>query len=285
MDYFKNAKLSEASKKQYTKYIALWLKLGFDTMKQVIDSPVKAMKALEDSGASQTPTSRHNYLSAAVAYILHCVPLDHQPKYRTKWVELQKKNQEPIRERIDSQEPTEGHKKNAITWDQVLEAREKHPDNLLLAFYSYLPPVRADYNKVYLLKPGDPIPKGENYILMDKTYRLVLQEFKTAKIYESIEHNLPEPLKKLLDKSLKSDPRSYLFVSPATGQPQSADQFAKWAGINLSKLLEKKTNLTAFRHAYVQTIDYNQSYKDLKSITNAMGHSVERSILYKLKIS
>jgi hypothetical protein len=283
MDYFKNAKLSEASKKQYTKYIALWLKLGFDTMKQVIDSPVKAMKALEDSGASQTPTSRHNYLSAAVAYILHCVPLDHQPRYRTKWVELQKKNQEPIRERIDNQEPTENQQKNAITWEQVLEAREKHPDDLLLAFYTYLPPVRADYNKIYLLKPGNATPKGENYILMDKTYKLVLQEFKTAKTYETIEHNLPEPLKKILDKSLLEQPRSYLFVVASTNEPRTAANFAQWAGIHLSSLLGKKTNLTAFRHAYVQTIDYNQSYKNLKVITNAMGHSIERSILYKLK--
>jgi len=285
MDYFKNAKLSEASKKQYTKYIALWLKLGFTTMKQVIDSPVKAMKALEDSGASQTPTSRHNYLSAAVAYILHCVPLDHQSRYKNKWLQIQKENKKPIEERVANQEPTEGQKKNAITWDQVLEAREKHPDDLLLAFYSYLPPVRADYNKIHLLKPKDAIPTGENYIVMDKTYRLVLQEFKTAKTYTTIEHNLPEPLKKILDKSLSSNPRSYLFVLPGTGEPRTAANFAQWAGKHLSGLLGKKTNLTAFRHAYVQTIDYNSSYNDLKTITNAMGHSVERSILYKLKIS
>lgn len=283
MDYFKDAKLSEASKKQYNKYIALWLKLGFTTPKEVIASPVKAMKALQESGGSQTPTSRHNYLSAAVAYILHCVPVAHQPKYKSKWLELQKENKKPINERVASQEPTEGQKRNAVTWKQVIEAREENPDNLLLAFYSYIPPVRADYNKVHLLKPGDPIPKNENYILMDKDYKLVLQEFKTAKTYTTIEHSIPEQLKKILDKSLKDSPRSFLFVSPSTGEPQTADRFAQWAGIHLSKVIGKKTNLTALRHAYVHTIDYNQSYKDLKTITDGMGHSVERSMLYKLK--
>lgn len=284
MDYFKNAALSEASKKQYSKYIALWLRLGFTTMKQVIDSPVKAMKALEASGIPQTPTSRHNYISAAVAYILHCVPLDHQQKYKNKWLEIQRENQKPIQKRYEDQEPTEGQKKNAVTWPQLLEARKEHPDNLLLAFYTYIPPVRADYNKVYLLKPTDSIPKNENYILMGKEYKLVLQEFKTAKTYETIEHIIPEPLKKILDKSLKDQPRSYLFVSPSTGEPQSASRFAEYAGIQLSKLLGKKTNLTALRHAYVHTIDYNQPFKELNAITSGMGHSIRSSMLYKSKL-
>jgi hypothetical protein len=283
MDYFKNAALSEASKKQYNKYIALWLNLGYKSMKEVIDSPAKAVKALESSGGSQTPTSRHNYISAAVAYILHCVPLDHQAKYKTKWLALQKENKRPIDEQVASQEPTERQKANAITWAELLEARDKHPDNLLLAFYSYIPPVRADYNKVYLFKPTDHIPKNENYILMDKDYKLVLQEFKTAKTYNKIEHVLPEPLRKLLDKSLIEQPRTCLFVSPSTGEPQTPERFAAWANMWLTKLIGKKTNLTALRHAYVHTIDYNQPYKQLKSITNGMGHSVERSMLYKLK--
>jgi hypothetical protein len=282
-DYFKNAALSEASKKQYNKYIVLWLKLGFKSMKEVITSPVEAMKALEGSTIPQTPTSRHNYISAAVAYIWHCVPLDHQARFKKTWKDLQVTNKKPIDERVINQEPTEAQKKNAVSWKQVIEAREKNPDNLLLAFYTYIPPVRADYNKVYLLKPTDPIPKNENYILMDKEYKLVLQEFKTAKTYKTIEHSIPEELKKIMDKSLSNNLRSYLFVSPITGEPQSASRFAEWAGTQLSKLIGKKTTLTALRHAFTHTIDYNQAYKDLKAITNGMGHSVERSMMYKQK--
>jgi len=283
MDYFKHASLSERSKKQYNAYIGKWLSLGFKSMKEVLNSPAGALNALENSGIPMSHTLRHNYLSAAVAYILHCVPLDHQARYKKTWTDLQKKNQEPIRERIDSQELTERQKKNAVTWDQVMEARAANPDDLLLAFYTYLPPVRADYNAVHLLRSGDSIPKGENYIIMDRTYKLVLQEFKTSKTYSSIEHNLPEPLKKILDKSLAKEPRAYLFVSSRTGEPYTASNFAEWAGRQLSKLIGQKTNLTALRHAYVHTIDYNQPYKDLKAITNSMGHSVERSMLYKLK--
>jgi hypothetical protein len=282
-DYFKNAALSEASKKQYNKYIVLWLKLGFKSMKEVIASPVAAMKALEGSTIPQTPTSRHNYISAAVGYIWHCVPQDHQAAYKKTWKDLQVTNKKPIDERVINQEPTEAQKKNAVSWKQVIEAREKNPDNLLLAFYTYIPPVRADYNKVYLFKPTDSIPKNENYILMDKEYKLVLQEYKTAKTYNKLEYIIPEQLKKILDKSLIEQPRSCLFVSPATGEPQSASRFAEWAGIHLSKLIGKKTNLTALRHAFTHTIDYNQPYKDLKAITNGMGHSVERSMMYKLK--
>lgn len=279
-DCFKNAKLSEASKKQYSSYVAKWLTLGFSTMKEVLDSPDKAMKALED--LSLTPATRHAYLSAAVGYILHCVRLDHQGRYKARWIALQKENKKPIEERVANQEPTESQVRNAVSWEQVIKARDANPDNLLLAFYTYIPPVRADYNRVFLLYPSDPIPKNENYILMGKDYQLVLQEFKTAKTYTTIEHVLPEPLKKLLAKSLKERPRTLLFTTKSK-EPMTAGWFSEWAARTLSKLIGKKTSLTALRHAFVHTLDYNMPYKELKAITDGMGHSIERSILYKLK--
>jgi hypothetical protein len=280
MNHFKNASLSEASKRQYNTYTDRWLKLGFSTMKEVLDSPDKAMKALE--ALSLTPATKHAYLSAAVGYILHVVRPDHQNRYRAKWIALQKENKKPIDERAANQEPTENQVKNAVTWEQVLRARDANPDNLLLAFYTYIPPVRADYNEIHLFKPTDPIPKNKNYILMGRDYKLVLQEFKTAKTYTTIEHVLPEPLKKLLDKSLEEQPREVLFTT-TSNEPMSASWFAEWASRTLTRLIGKKTTLTALRHAYVHTIDYNQPYKSLKKITDGMGHSVERSMMYKLK--
>jgi hypothetical protein len=279
-DYFKNAKLSDASKKQYNTYISRWLTLGFSSMKEVIDSPDKAMKALED--LSLTPATRHAYLSAAVGYILHCVRLDHQGRYKAKWLALQKENKKPIEERVANQEPTANQIKNAVSWEQVIKARDANPDNLLLAFYTYIPPARADYNRVFLVYPSNTIPKNENYILMGKEYQLVLQEFKTAKTYTTIEHILPEPLKKLLDKSLKKQPRNVLFTTKSK-EPMTAGWFSQWSARILSKLIGKTTSLTALRHAFVHTLDYNMPYKELKAITDGMGHSVERSMLYKLK--
>ena len=279
-DYFKNAKLSDASKKQYTTYIGKWLTLGFSSMKEVLDSPDKAMKALED--LSLTPATRHAYLSAAVGYILHCVRLDHQGRYKAKWIALQKENKKPIEERVANQEPTANQIKNAVLWEQVIKARDANPDNLLLAFYTYIPPARADYNKIYLFRPTDVIPRNENYILMGKDYQLVLQEFKTAKTYNRIEHILPEELKKLLDKSLKEHPRKLLFATKS-GEHMTAGWFSQWSARTLSKLIGKTTSLTALRHAFVHTLDYNMPYKELKAITDGMGHSVERSMLYKLK--
>jgi integrase len=177
---------------------------------------------------------------------------------------------------------TERQKGTAITWEDLMAARKANPDNLLLGFYTYLPPVRADYNAVHLLKPTDPIPENSNYIVLGTDYKVVLQEFKTAKTYKTIEHRLPEPLKKILDKSLKEQPRKYLFTLES-GEPMTPNYFSAWAGRQLTKLIGKKTNLTAIRHAFVHNLDYNGPLRDLKSITDSMGHSVERSMLYKLK--
>jgi integrase len=282
MEYFKDAKLSEASKKQYKCIIARWLSLGFKSMDEVMKSPEASMKALADSGKSTSPTSKHNYISAVVAYIIHCVAPEQQADYKAQWIALQTTNQEPIQERYLNQEMTDRQKGTAITWDQLMAARKAHPDNLLLGFYTYLPPVRADYNAVHLLKPTDPILENSNYIVLGTDYKVVLQEFKTAKTYKTIEHVLPEPLKKILEKSLKETPRNYLFTLQSGG-PMSPNTFSAWAGRELTRLIGKKTNLTAIRHAFVHNLDYNGPLRDLKSITDSMGHSVERSMLYKLK--
>lgn len=282
MDYFKNAKLSEASKKKYNSFVGKWLTFGFSSMNEVVASPDKAMKALEDSGVSQTPASRHNYISAVVAYILHCTPLDQQALHKAKWIEKQTSNQKPLQERYENQEMTERQTATTITWEQLMKARKAHPDNLLLAIYTCIPPVRADYNELHILRPGDPVPEKGNYIILGTEYALVLQEFKTATTYKTIQQILPLSLKKIIDKSLLEKPRSYLFALES-GKPMSAAYFSAWAGEQLTKLVGQKTNLTAIRHAYVENIDYNMPYRELKTITNLMGHSVERSMLYKLK--
>ena len=278
MDHFKGAELSQATKKQYNMYIEKWLHLGYKSMKDLLRSPKEAMQQLENSLSSATPTLKHNYLSAVVAYITHCVPRDHRAQFARTWTKLQKENYRPIQERYDNQEAGPRQISAAVKWDQVLEARAAHPESLLLAFYTYLPPVRADYNAVHLAKK----PEGENYIVMGKEYRLVLHEFKTAKTYTTIEHVLPQPLKEILDKSLIEKPRDYLFTYH-NGEPMTAKAFSAYANRELTRLIGHKTTLTALRHAYVETIDYNKSYKDLKTIANGMGHSVERSMLYKVK--
>jgi len=283
-DCFKNATLSEASKKKYNSFVGKWLTFGFSSMNEVIASPSKAMKALDDSGVSLTPASKHNYISAVVAYILHCTPLDQQALHKQKWIEIQTSNQKPIQERYENQVMTERQKGTTITWGQLLEARKANPDNLLLAMYTYIPPVRADYNELMIFRPGDAIPeKGNyNYIVLGTEYTLVLQEFKTATTYKKIQQIIPEHLKRIIDKSLLEKPRDYLFALES-GTPMSAAYFSAWAGQQLTKLVGQKTNLTAIRHAYVENIDYNMPYRELKTITNLMGHSVERSMLYKLK--
>jgi len=281
-DYFKNAKLSETSKKQYNRAIARWMSLGFKSMNEVMESPEASMKTLADSGLSATPTSRHNYISAVVAYVIHCVALDKQGDYKAQWIALQTKNQEPIQAQYINQEMTERQKETAITWDQLLDARKANPDNLLLGFYTYLLPARADYNAVHILKPTDSIPKDGNYIILGTDYKVVLQEFKTAKTYKIIQHTLPEPLKKILDKSLKENPRKYLFTLES-GEPMTPSYFSAWAGRQLTGLVGKKTNLTAIRHAFVHNLDYNGPLSNLKAIANGMGHSVEKSMMYKLK--
>jgi integrase len=137
------------------------------------------------------------------------------------------------------------------------------------------------------LKPGDAVPESENYIILDKEYKLVIQNFKTSKTYKKIEHVLPEQLKELLKESLRLEPRPFLFIKRRMSNkdpisPMSPSEYSSWANRILTRIFNKPTNLTALRHSYVHTIDYNKPLSELKKITDAMGHSVSMSMGYKL---
>ena len=102
-----------------------------------------------------------------------------------------------------------------------------------------------------------------------------------------IEHILPEELKELLKESLRVDPRPFLFIKGRVSNkdpisPMSPSEYSSWANRILTRIFNKPTNLTALRHSYVHTIDYNKPLSELKKITDAMGHSVSMSMGYKL---
>jgi len=287
MNYFPTATLAPITKNKYNKYIIHWLSFGIGSVEDLIKDSKAAIELLQKAPVKQTDSVYHSYYSAVVAYLDHEAP-EELKSFREEWKELQSTNYKQRSEHYQNQEPTTLQKGIELDWNDVVRIRDSLPpgiDRLLLSFYSYIPPVRADYNAVYLLKPEDPIPKGENYIILGLDYQLVLQEFKTAKTYKTIEHILPPPLKKELEDSLKAEPRQWLFMKRETkkvkGEPMSGTEFSNWANRILTRVFSKRTTLTALRHSFVSSkIDYNGSLRGIRSVALSMGHSVGMSLGY-----
>ena len=155
-------------------------------------------------------------------------------------------------------------------------------EKLLIAFYTYVPPVRADHYATEIIKFGD-IPSQPNYILFsDSKAYLKITDFKTEHIYKSIEYDLPSELYTQLSLSLQSTPRKYLFTSHH-GSPFTRDSFSKWASMKLLHIFKKEFTLTMFRHIYISSLDLNSSPEILFDISRKMGHSITQQMLYNWK--
>jgi len=284
MDYFPTATLSQTSKKAYTTHIIRWLSFGLSNLEELIRDSAKALDLLKKAPVKQTNYVYHGYYSAVVAYLTHEAPTSLK-EFKKEWEEIQRTNHKPLGEHYENQEPTEQQKETMIDWKDVLKARDELPagiERILIAFYSDIPPVRADYNATMLLKPTDQIPEGMNYIILGSEFKLVIQEFKTQKKYKTIEHILPERLKKELEESLKAEPRSWLFIKrreslSSPEQEMSPGEYSNWANRILTRVFGKRTTLTALRHSFASTLDYNGSLRSLNSIARSMGHSVAMS--------
>lgn len=172
---------------------------------------------------------------------------------------------------------------NNITWHQICSTRDSLPlgsiEQLLLAMYTLLPPVRADYYEVSINSTSS----KNNLIIHDDRMILTLTDFKTAKTYEVITHTFDSSsmLFKIIQKSLLNNPRTYLFVNNHK-LPFSRNSFVVWASRILNKLFKQPMSITDFRHLYISSqVDFNKPTQELQSISNLMGHSIPVQKMYQ----
>lgn len=85
---------------------------------------------------------------------------------------------------------------------------------------------------------------------------LTMSQFKLARSHGSVVVEVPEPLVKLLQKSLRRMPRDHVFVD-RSGKPRSRIAHSNWAIAAMSRLLGGRVTTTLLRHAAATEVDYN----------------------------
>jgi hypothetical protein len=301
MSYFPEDKLSIRTIQAYTSRIQSWLTIHPTiSLEFIILFPKHALQLLiqhltlrekQEQKTICTPANLHQYVSAILAilrYSLHILPdLPDRIEYYQTWTQLLNQIDKPIRERRMKQLPTIKQSErggSSLKYQDLIHKRD-HGNltmyhHLLLSFYTYIYPVRADYYATEIIDPYI-TPTSPNYIrLHDGFAELVLTDFKTAKVFKKIHHpRLPDELYHILLDSLMTSPRNYLFES--NNKPYTRHRFSEWASHALSTIFETEMNLTMIRHLFISTISMELPVSDLKKIGDLMGHSFTQQKLYK----
>jgi hypothetical protein len=299
MYLFSRSAIKEITYKQFVSKLVQWVSYieGDKTLSNLITNPEESLDILKGvETIKQTSTNYHLYLSAVVCYTKNVLMgskfmmgvksggLVSMTDTCNRWRELLKENWIPIQDHYDSNEPTEKQKDMVVPFDDLIKALEKlkkgSPEHLLLAFYTKVPPVRAEYFEMKLIFEDDKIPEEGNYIIM-KECKLVIHDFKANRTCPTIETIISDEVMGWVRESLMKKSRKYLFVTPNENKPYGRTQFSNWACRTLKYIFNKPMNLTVLRHIYItHMIAIKTPVSELKQLAKNMGHSRTAQRMY-----
>lgn len=299
MNFFTKTHLNPKTYKPYNSKLNKWISLMSHDKNNILSiflnpnfSVVTLRKYLTENNVD-TFVNLHSYLKAILSCIEHNPHLFHDisdetfKKCEGRWKEMMSYAfEQSTQYRLQQKpSPTQALKAGStLKLPDILQVCDGLEDGsmekLLIAFYTFVPPVRGDHYATQIIKFGE-IPSHPNYIFFsDSKAYLKITDFKTANIYKSIEYELPENLYKQLSISLKNIPRNFLFTSKQ-GNPFSKDNFYKWTSLTLTRIFKKEFTLTMFRHIYISNLDITSSPEILFDISRKMGHSITQQMLYR----
>lgn len=302
MNLFEGAQIHDSSIKLYNSKLNEWLEFMPEHMKTpvcIIMFPDIAMKKLHSSLRANTNSNRHVFIVTILSLIRHrrdilsAFSQEDIDKIRTRWIHINNENEAPIRQRRLENKPTDNQTKkegSLLSFSEIVDIRNSLPigshERLLIAMYTMIPPVRADYYSTQIVR-GEQVPTEKNYIRIIAPDRVesVLKDFKTAKTFKQITNVFPSDLIAELNASLEKYPREYLFLN-ANGKPHSRNSFTLWSRRALTRCFGKDFTLVFFRHIYASHFVVSNDMSritdaQIKDISDKMGHSAEMFRAYR----
>lgn len=280
-----DANLSPVTKRTYLERLRYMIQNTKTELYEIITHPSKYIEWIKKHSASlQTQKS---YISAILAVFKHTPLLkDAERKHYYEWYQEFKKIHDQIDDRYKQNEPSQKQKDAYVPYHEIVTKRDSLPrgskERLLLALYTYLPPLRSDFNKVYLYDKPQKTYEHDNYMLLFDPYTLVLNEFKTIKKKDGYERVLPEELSEEIKESLEKLPREWLFMD-RDKKPYKSGSFTKWANRTLKILFEKPLTISLIRHSFINQLDFNRlTVQEKEDIAKDMAHTVTTQDRYRL---
>jgi len=181
---------------------------------------------------------------------------------------------------VDTSIKTEKELNTLIDWKEIIK-KTTSPDltqaQMLLNIYTLTPPVRLDYNRLFITH-NLIIPDNEpNYIqILSKTKtNIVLNEYKTSAKYGTSKTELTPKLSKILFSYVNANPdKKYLFETNEGKPFSSAETFGVYLRRIFKDKLGKDISVDALRHSFITYTRRNDLPKAEKlKLAKMMQHS------------
>jgi hypothetical protein len=283
-----DADLSSVTKRVYLERLRYMIQQTKTELQEIIVHPEKYLEWVEKHSSSMQ--TQKSYISAILAVFKHTPGLkEKEKKVYYEWYQGFKKVHEQIDHKYKQNEPSPKQKEAYVVYSDIVAKRDSlakgSKERLLLSMYTYLPPLRSDFNQVYIYQKSQKTYDHENYILLFDPPTLVLNEFKTMKKKDGYEKILPEELVEEIKESLKKEPRDWLFMDRSK-QPYKSGSFTKWANRTLKSLFKKALTISLIRHSYINQLDFNKlTVQEKEEIAKDMAHTVNTQDRYRLIFS
>ncbi|DBB10016.1 TPA: hypothetical protein ACH3X3_001604 [Trebouxia sp. C0006] len=291
--------LSDSSKHTYAqRLVAMSAKLG-QPISEMAMQPMTIIPWIK----KQYPevATQKNVVTAVLAALRRMPAMKQQHRQALAiWLQASKELETQQQARLKANEPSARQQRGYVDFKEVIKVRtalaKGSRQRLLLAFYTMIPPLRCDLNRVALLQcpasaatiSQDDVDtvKENNFLCLPadkkKPAILVLREFKTANSAGIWRRTLPMNLTQELWTSLQAEPaRRWLFTTKS-GSPYTAKNFSKWCCAVLHKLFARPLTLTLLRHSYLNSMDWNKlSIAARENLASDMCHSTETQDTYR----
>jgi hypothetical protein len=291
--------ISKSSRQQYSRQLAKWISLsGVSSIDEVVSRPDAMFKILD-----QQPLSEHakKLMVASVCSLLrHSGVLGSKyQEQKDAWSARLRKMNETQFDKTSTMEATPREIVNWVEWEDVLKKERElakyefgSDRHLLLALYSLIDPVRADFGDVRVAIDKRSARKydhkGYNHIFLTaKPGRsfLVLHVYKTSKTYGRFARYIPDELARIIAKNMESNPRQWLIVDTRGNPYDKRNSFTKYVNRVLEELFHKKFTIRMLRHSRISSVDWNETTpKELFAMSKNMHHSIGMQQLYRRKI-
>jgi hypothetical protein len=272
-----------------------WIAMNPDKTYEILKS-VKHYKNNKDGELYAVSTINHN-IKAILTWIRENYPKDKRDtilqEAHFKYKELFMITAIEVTKINETHELNENKEKAAVSYKDFIETRDKlakldpySQEYLLLCMYSYIAPVRQDYNYVKLynnILPPDDLKDNTNYIIMNNDDMvLFLYEFKNndKHFYEPLK--LPIELTTIIKKQLKCIPRDYLFTKKNREPYIFSNSYTQWVNRVLCRLFNKeKLTINIIRDIMITEKTKNMSDDEKIKFAKQCCHSYRtQQLLY-----
>jgi hypothetical protein len=255
MELFLNGKMSDNSKKLYTHNLRKLNDGKEITSLSFLKNTDKIMELLPKNA-----NTRRTYIISIVVCLKDRKGFKKQLQFWTS------KMDDINKQLKDSTQKTERYKDNEVSWDHILEARDKLPKDsveyVLMCLFTMTPCRR---NLDYIMKVGHPQENSNWYDGRD----FYFGQYKTKGTYNTQIVHVPTELKAVIDHYLEVRPfKTNDLLIKKSGKPFTTKDIM----MTLNKVIGKKVGVTLLRSIFL-TSKYGDMVEDMKADAEKMGTS------------